>query len=221
MVPTFSRGVLADGRLFFTMEYVEGSSLHDIVLRRGPLPVSLALGILAEVADALHHAHEAGIVHRDLKPHNLMLCSHPHGARVRVLDFGMSKILGESGPGAVLTRDGAVFGTPAYMSPEQSRGRRPDRRSDIYALGCVGYELLLGRPPFRGSVAELFAAHVMTPPRAPSVVDGDGAIAPDVDAVILRCLEKRVEDRFQSGADLCAAIQALDDYRPLRVARAP
>jgi eukaryotic-like serine/threonine-protein kinase len=218
IVATYDAGQLADGRLYLTMEYVEGVSLHALVQQRGPLPIQLAIGILAEAGDALHHAHAAGVVHRDIKPHNIILADHPNGKIVRILDFGMAKILDTSHKESmVLSADGAIFGTPQYMSPEQCMGKPPDPRTDIYALGCVGFELLLGEPPFRGALAPLFAAHLKTPPRLPSKVDPDAGIPPQLDAVILRCLEKSVDKRFQTGGDLCAALQGVPGYRPLRV----
>jgi serine/threonine protein kinase len=218
IVATYDCGQLSDGRMFLTMEYVQGTALHDLLQQRGPLPITLALGIMAEVADALHHAHAAGVVHRDIKPHNLVLADHPDGKIVRVLDFGMAKILGGTlQESMVLSADGAIFGTPQYMSPEQCRGLPPDPRTDIYALGCVVFELLLGEPPFRGALAPLFAAHLKTPPRVPSKVDPEAGIPAELDAVILRCLQKAPEARFQTGGDLCAAVQSVPGYRPLRV----
>jgi serine/threonine-protein kinase len=218
IVATYDAGQLADGRMYLTMEYVEGVSLHDLVQQRGALPIVLACGILAEAADAIHCAHTAGVVHRDIKPHNIILADHPNGKIVRILDFGMAKILDTSlQESMVLSADGAIFGTPQYMSPEQCRGNPPDPRTDIYALGCVAFELLLGEPPFRGGLAVMFASHLKTPPRVPSKVDPDAGIPPELDAIVLRCLAKPVEQRFQTGGDLCAALQSVPGYRPLRV----
>jgi serine/threonine-protein kinase len=218
IVATYDAGQLADGRMYLTMEYVEGVSLHDLVQQRGALPIVLACGILAEAADAIHCAHAAGVVHRDIKPHNIILADHPNGKIVRILDFGMAKILDSNmQESMVLSADGAIFGTPQYMSPEQCRGNPPDPRTDIYALGCVAFELLLGEPPFRGGLAVMFASHLKTPPRVPSKVDPDAGIPPELDAIVLRCLAKPVEQRFQTGGDLCAALQSVPGYRPLRV----
>lgn len=218
IVATYDAGQLPDGRLYMTMEYVQGESLHSLLQARGPLPIPLLCGVLAEAADAIHCAHSAGVVHRDIKPHNIILADHPNGKIVRILDFGMAKIMGETNKDAmVLSADGAIFGTPQYMSPEQCRGAPPDPRTDIYALGCVAFELLLGEPPFRGPLAIMFAAHLKKAPRVPSQVDRDAGIPPELDALILRCLEKVPDKRFQSGGDLCAALQAIPGYRPLRV----
>jgi eukaryotic-like serine/threonine-protein kinase len=219
IVTTYDCGQLSDGRMFFTMEYVEGVSLHTLLQQRGPLQITKVLGILAEVADAIHHAHHAGVVHRDLKPHNLVLANHPDGTIVRVLDFGMAKILRETHETMVLSADGAVFGTPQYMSPEQCSGLPPDPRTDIYALGCVAYELLVGEPPFKGGIARVFAHHLKTQPAAPSQIDPDAGISPELDAFVLRCLEKSPSARFQTGGDVCAAVQSIPGYRPLRVSK--
>jgi serine/threonine-protein kinase len=217
IVQTYAHGVLPDGRLFLTMEYASGVSLATLLHQRGPLPLAMTLGILAELGDAIHHAHAAGVVHRDIKPANVLLDDHPHGKIVRVLDFGMAKVLDANVQESVLlSKDGAIFGSPAYMAPEQCKGLPPDRRSDLYAAGCVAFELLVGEPPFRGGLAKVLGDHVFTAPRAPSAVDPDAAIPPALDAVVLRCLDKAPERRFQTGGDLCAAVQTVPGYRPLR-----
>jgi serine/threonine-protein kinase len=217
IVPTYDGGTIADGRLYLTMEYVEGPSLAALLQARGPLPIEMTLGVLAEIADALHHAHLAGVVHRDLKPHNLLLADHPDGKIVKMLDFGLAKILfGDLKESLVLSGDGAVFGTPQYMSPEQCKGQPPDPRSDIYAVGCIAFELLVGEPPFKGMIAPLFAAHIKKPPRVPSQVAPDAGIPRQLDEIVMLCLQKSPELRFQNGAALCRALQQVAGYRPLR-----
>jgi len=217
IVPTYDSGMLPDGRLYLTMEYVEGPSLSALLQARGPLPIEMTLGILAEIADALHHAHLAGVIHRDLKPHNLMLADHPNGKIVKMLDFGLAKILfGDLKESLVLSATGAVFGTPQYMSPEQCQGRPPDSRGDIYAVGCIAFELLVGEPPFKGMVAPLFAAHIKKPPPVPSQVAPDAGIPKLLDEIVLTCLQKPAEHRFQNGGALCGALQLVPGYRPLR-----
>jgi serine/threonine-protein kinase len=217
IVPTYDSGMLPDGRLYLTMEYVEGPSLSALLQARGPLPIEMTLGILAEIADALHHAHLAGVIHRDLKPHNLMLADHPNGKIVKMLDFGLAKILfGDLEESLVLSATGAVFGTPQYMSPEQCQGRPPDSRGDIYAVGCIAFELLVGEPPFRGMIAPLFAAHIKKPPRVPSEVAPDAGIPKLLDEIVLTCLQKSADRRFQNGGALCGALQSVPGYRPLR-----
>ena len=217
IVPTYDCGQLPDDRLYLTMEYVDGPTLAQLLQARGRLPVPLVLGIVAEVADAVHHAHRAGVVHRDIKPHNLIITQTPDGPLVKMLDLGMAKILfGDLKESIVLSRLGQPFGTPRYMSPEQCRGQPPDRRSDIYGLGCVAYELLVGQPPFTGRVAELFAAHLKNAPRVPSMVAPDVGIPKALDQIVLQCLQKAPEMRFQNGAALCSALQSVAGYRPLR-----
>ena len=217
IVPTYDSGMLPDGRLYLTMEYVEGPSLSALLQARGRLPVEMTLGILAEIADALHHAHLAGVIHRDLKPHNLMLADHPNGKIVKMLDFGLAKILfGDLKESLVLSATGAVFGTPQYMSPEQCQGRPPDSRGDIYAVGCIAFELLVGEPPFKGMIAPLFAAHIKKPPRVPSEAAPDAGIPKLLDEIVLTCLQKPAELRFRNGGALCGALQSVRGYRPLR-----
>jgi serine/threonine-protein kinase len=217
IVTTYDAGLLPDGRLYLTMEYVAGTPLDALLRQRGPLPIGKTLGILAEVGDALFHAHQVGVLHRDLKPHNMILSPHPSGEIVKIVDFGLAKILGgDEADGTRLSRTGDVFGTPAYMAPEQVQSRTPDPRTDIYAVGCIAYELLIGAPPFTGKAVQMLAAHVGRMPTPPSAVDPSAGIPPELDWIVLRCLAKQPEERFASGADLCAALQHVPGYRPLR-----
>lgn len=217
IVVTLDVGRLPDGRLYLTMEAIEGTPLDVRLRERGPLPIGQALAIAAEVADALQHACEREVVHRDIKPNNLILAPHPDGAIVKVLDFGLAKILApDHQDSLVLTRDGLAFGSPPYMSPEQWGTQPPDARTDIYALGCVLYELLVGEPPFHGKPIQIASGHLGRPPRAPSAVDPAAGLSPAVDALVLRCLAKDPRDRFQTGAALQGALVALPEHRPLR-----
>jgi len=217
IVPTYDCGELPDGRLYLTMEYVPGPALDALLQARGTLPVPLALGILAEIADAVHHAHKAGVVHRDIKPHNMIFASRPEGPIVKMLDLGMAKILfGDLKESIVLSKEGQPFGTPQYMSPEQCRGGQADPRSDIYAIGCVGFELLTGGPPFKGAVTQVFSGHLKRVPPPPSLIAAEAHIPRALDQIILQCLQKTPDMRFQNGAALCAALQQVGGYRPLR-----
>lgn len=217
IVPTYDCGELPDGRLYLTMEYVEGPPLDALIDVRGALPVPLAVGILAEIADAVHHAHKAGVVHRDIKPHNMIFSKTAQGPIIKMLDLGMAKILfGDLKESMVLSKEGQPFGTPQYMSPEQCRGQTIDPRSDIYSIGCVGFELLTGEAPFRGAITQVFASHLKRVPPPPSLVAPDQHIPRSLDQIILQCLQKTPDMRFQNGAALCAALQQVPGYRPLR-----
>ena len=185
------------------MPYIDGESLRTRLAREGVLPLTDALTILRELADALAHAHAQGIVHRDLKPDNVLL-SERH---VFLADFGVACALQE---GAALdqTMTATIVGTPAYMSPEQAAGRgRVDHRADIYAFGAMAYEMLAGTPPFAGEAAAVvMAAHLTAVPeplegRCPDV-------PPDVAALVMKCLEKRPEDRWQGMADLLGVLDS-------------
>jgi eukaryotic-like serine/threonine-protein kinase len=217
IVPTYDCGQADDGRLYLTMEYVPGPSLAALLDARGALPVPLVLGILGEIADAIHHAHRAGVVHRDLKPHNIVFAAHPQGSIIKILDLGLAKILfGDLKENLMLSHEGMPFGTPPYMSPEQCRGKPADPRSDIYALGCVGFELLTGKTPFVGPAAMQFIGHLKKLPPPPSITAPDAGVPRALDQIILQCLQKSPELRFQNGAALCAALQSVPGYRPLR-----
>lgn len=220
IVPTFDCGELPDGRLYLTMEYVPGPSLAALLDARGKLPVQIALGIIAEIADAIYHAHRAGVVHRDIKPHNVILAAHPEGSIVKMLDLGLAKILfGDLKESLVISREGMAFGTPQYMSPEQCRGKAADPRSDIYGLGCLAFELLTGETPFSGPMPLQLVGHLKKIPRPPSLAAPDAHIPRTLDQIVLQCLQKSPELRFQNGAALRNALQQVPGYRPLRQPR--
>ncbi|MBW3668122.1 MAG: protein kinase [Actinobacteria bacterium] len=207
IVATYDAGA-DDGVAFIVMELVRGQTLRQAMVDASPaLPTREAVRIAADVADALEHAHRAGLVHRDVKPANILLCQDPAGGvRVKVADFGIAKL--QSG-GGDLTQTGALVGTAKYLSPEQVEGRSPDARSDVYALGVVLYEMLCGRPPFAADT-ELATAlqHVQATPVTPRQLRA--GIPRPLEQVVLRALAKRPEDRYQSGADLRAALLAVD-----------
>jgi tetratricopeptide (TPR) repeat protein/tRNA A-37 threonylcarbamoyl transferase component Bud32 len=193
-----------NGLLYYVMPYVEGESLRDRVEREGELPVSDAATLLREVADALAYAHKQGIVHRDIKPDNVMLTE----GHALVTDFGVAKAVTEAAAGQQVTSFGVAVGTPAYMAPEQAAAdANIDHRADIYSLGIMAYELLAGRPPFKGKTTQtVMMAHVTEQPepvthRRPAVPDG-------LADMVMRCLEKNPSDRWQSAADLRAHLDA-------------
>jgi len=200
----------ADGREYMAMEFLEGIDLCDaIILARGYEPAD-AVPILDQVLQALEVAHGAGLVHRDLKPENVYLAQSANGdLTVKLLDFGVVKVPDE-GAQAQLTRTGTVVGTPEYMAPEQATTGEVDARADLYALGCIAYAMMTGRPPFVGkSVLLVMAAHVKQQPTAPSRLRPALTAAAAIDAFVGRALEKRPDRRYQSAAQMRAALAEL------------
>lgn len=192
-----------EGVDYIAMEYVPGGTLAGL-LASGPLPAERALRLAAQIADALAAAHAAGIVHRDLKPSNIML---PAGDRVKVVDFGLAKLLGSAlptgDPGEAVTATGAILGTAPYMSPEQAAGRPVDARSDLFSLGTILYEMLAGRRPFDADSAAGTLAAILRD--APAALPG---VTSPVSRLVERCLRKGPAERFQSALELKAAIEA-------------
>jgi serine/threonine-protein kinase len=194
-----------DGRPYFVMEYLEGQSLSTFARR--PLAPALVVELLSQVCDALGAAHARGIIHRDLKPSNLFLVTGPGGRHhVKLLDFGIAKRLTPLA-GEKPTRSDVLMGTPEFMAPEQCGGRKVDARTDLYAVGVLGYLLLAGSPPFTGSnAAEILVAHLQRAPRPLHEVHP--GIPPALSAVVMRALAKRPEERFSTAAELRAALEA-------------
>ncbi|HEX4812048.1 MAG TPA: protein kinase, partial [Nonomuraea sp.] len=192
----------ADGHVFYVMPLVEGESLRDRLVREKQLPVDEAVRIACEVLDALDYAHRHGVIHRDIKPENILL----HDGRALVADFGIALAASRSEGGARMTETGMSLGTPHYMSPEQAMGEREiTARSDLYALGCVLYEMLTGEPPFTGPTAQAIFARVMTEePR--SLVLQRRTIPPQVEAAVLTALAKLPADRFATAAKFAEAL---------------
>lgn len=187
------------GLLFMALEYLRGETLEQSVVR-GPMAWNEAVRIAARVAEALHHAHGQGIVHRDVKPANIMVLE---SGEPKIMDFGIAKV-----PTAQLTSAGQFFGSPAYMSPEQATGEPLDARSDLFSLGSVLYELLVGRKAFPGSsVPEIVAKLAYEDPEPPGrLVPG---IPPALDSLMARTLAKKPEERFPDGRSLAQALDAL------------
>jgi hypothetical protein len=207
-VAIYDYGRTPEGLFYYAMEYLEGTTLDGLVARHGPLPEARALYLLRQVCGSLAEAHAAGLVHRDVKPANVFLTSR--GGLydfVKVLDFGLVKAVG-GGPEANLTSPNAVTGTPLYLSPEAVNAPdQVDARSDVYALGAVGYFLLTATPVFAGSsVLEICMKHVQAPPAAPSARLGR-ALSPGLEALLLRCLAKAPDDR---PADADALLRELE-----------
>ena len=198
-----------EGDAYLVMELIEGIDLAGLLRREGRLPVARAFGIVRQVADALSAAHAKGIVHRDLKSENVMVLSRHDGDYAKVLDFGISKVIEDDQGRAPITRDGVVLGTPHYMAPEQgSDGALVDHRADLYALGCILFELLTGALPYDGktSMEVMYKHHHAAIPR-PSSRLTEIRIPATVDALVVRMLAKSRDDRY---ADARAVVNAID-----------
>jgi len=195
----------AGGFLYYVMPYVEGESLRERLTNRGELPIHDAVRLLAEITEALAYAHRRGVVHRDIKPENVMIS----GRHALVMDFGVAKAVSEASGRNRLTTAGVALGTPAYMAPEQaSADPNLDQRVDIYALGVLGYELLAGRPPFTGATPQqVLAAHVTTAPEP--VTTHRSTVSPALASVIMRALQKRPADRWQTADEMLAQLEPL------------
>lgn len=193
-----------DGHLFLAMELIEGGDLGDVIARDGALSPAHALPILAQTADALDAAHAAGLVHRDVKPANVLLA----GDHVYLTDFGLSKVLGRN---TRLTAPGRMVGTAEYLAPEQIRGEPVDARTDVYALGCVFYEVLTGSSPFIGeSDFVLMYAHLEHEP--PPVSERSPGLPPAVDEVVSQAMAKHPADRHASAGEAVGALKAAFGY---------
>jgi serine/threonine protein kinase len=201
ILPLYDSGE-ADGFLYYVMPYVEGESLRGRLDREKQLPLDDALQIAREVADALSYAHARGIVHRDIKPENIL----PESGHAAVADFGIAKAMSAAGSDT-LTQAGMAIGTPQYMSPEQASGEQDlDGRSDLYALGCVLYEMLAGQPPFTGPTAESLVYQRLTAePR--SITQLRPAVPAEVAVALQRALAKTPADRFNPVAQFSEALR--------------
>ncbi len=204
VVPLLTAGA-SDDLLYYVMPFIQGESLRVKLAREGELPVSEALQILGEVVDALAYAHRNGVVHRDIKPDNVLL-SEGHAV---VTDFGVAKAVTASSGSSSLTSLGVALGTPAYMAPEQAAADpHTDHRADIYAVGALAYEMLCGRPPFTAPTPQaVMAAHVSEIPDP--MTKHRSAVSEALNALVMRCLEKKAADRWQSAAELVPQLKAM------------
>ncbi|MGH1340607.1 MAG: protein kinase domain-containing protein [Nannocystales bacterium] len=186
---------------FLVMERLRGAELSDLLRKDGPAPAPVAMGWLEEMLAAIAHAHARGVVHRDLKPENVFACDVPEGGRIlKLVDFGIAKMVQASGD-APLTQMGMIFGTPAYMSPEQATGHPVDGRTDLYSAGIILFEMLSGAVPFAAkNVMEVLRQHVREPP--PEL-----PVAPPVSKVLRRLLAKSPDDRYEDAAAALLAVQ--------------
>jgi serine/threonine protein kinase len=196
-------GQLPDDRLYLVMEYIPGEELRAVLGRERRFDLDRALRILIQIANALAYAHEQGVVHRDLKSENIILTTDRHRTDlVKILDFGLAKILFGAGNLDTITFKGQVFGTPEYISPEQIVGDEVDQRTDIYAFGVLAFELITGRTPFTGTLMELLVAHRKMTPPVPSAVCPSAEIPSWYDAMVERALRKNAGERFQRADEL-------------------
>ena len=189
----------AEGIKFITMEYIEGEDLRTLIHQRSKLPAEEAAEIVAQIYRALDAAHSVGVIHRDLKPQNVM---RDQNGRVVVMDFGLARTM----EGGGMTLSGALVGTMEYMSPEQALSKPLDQRSDIFSLGLIFYELLTGQTPFRADSA-LASLILRTQERAVPVTQYDSSIAGPLDRMVNRCLEREVEQRYQSAGELLSDLE--------------
>src|SRR5215471_11969026 len=205
--------VLPSGRAYIVMEFLQGENLAERLARVGSFAdeMQTAASIVVQVAGALAAAHAKGIVHRDLKPDNVFLCGEAAPGvppPVKILDFGIAKLVADDGQGKNKTRTGSLLGTPTYMSPEQCRGAGSiDHRTDIYALGCMAFEMLAGRPPFvRSGSGEVLVAHLVEPP--PQLSSLVPNAPPEIEAVVGAMLEKDPAARPQTMAEIIMRVEA-------------
>ena len=213
ILPLFDSGS-GGGLLWYVMPYADGETLRARLTREGRLPVSEAVQIAREVADALEHAHVRGIVHRDIKPENVLL----QGGHALVADFGIALALERAG-GERLTRTGLTLGTPQYMAPEQARGERAlDARVDVYGLGAVLHEMLAGEPPFAAQSRQVMLLRILQESPT-SLLARRNEVPPPIDTAVQRALAKRPEERFANAAALAAALAPTEAASPVSETR--
>jgi serine/threonine-protein kinase len=203
------RAATGEALPFIVMEFVNGRTLKEVLAAEGRLMPRRALEITADICAALEFSHRHGIIHRDIKPGNVMLNQN---GQVKVMDFGIARALASGA--TTMTQTSAVIGTAQYLSPEQARGEAVDARSDVYAAGCVLYELLCGHPPFVGdSPVSVAYQHVREDPRPPSYVNHE--VPPDIDAIVIKALAKNPLNRYQSAGEMRADVLRAAAGRPV------
>jgi len=205
IVSIYDRGE-AEGTYYIAMEYLDGRTLKELIVSRGPAPIQVAIDYTRQILGALRFAHRNGIVHRDIKPHNVLVDSD---GRLKVTDFGIARA-----GASEMTEAGSIVGTAQYLSPEQAKGTSVDTRSDIYSAGVVLYELLTGRVPFTGDTAvEIAMRHLSAVPEPPSALRDD--VPHELDMVVLRALAKDPEDRYQTAEEMDAELDRVSRGQPV------
>jgi serine/threonine-protein kinase len=201
IVSIYDRGEAAEGAYYIAMEYLDGRSLKELIVARGPAPIPIAIDYARQILAALRFAHRNGVIHRDIKPHNILVDSE---GRVKVTDFGIARA--EQAGAQQMTEAGSIIGTAQYLSPEQARGMRVDKTSDLYSLGIVLYELLTGTVPFTGETpVEIAMKHLSAIPDPPS--ERRREVPHALDMVVLRALAKDPRDRYQSAEEMDADLE--------------
>ncbi|TWT31449.1 serine/threonine-protein kinase [Blastopirellula retiformator] len=207
----YDYGRTADGTFYYVMEFLPGLSVSDLVKQYGPISPQRAIYLMSQTCEALSEAHTKGLVHRDIKPANVFAAQRGgHYDVAKLLDFGLAKPIQAEEEDAQLTQEGSITGSPLFMSPEQASGERePDARGDIYSLGALMYFMLTGQAPFNyDRPIKVIIAHAHETPVRPSEINPD--IPADLEAIVLRCLEKQPEDRYQSVIELGDALDRCD-----------
>ncbi|WP_433933044.1 serine/threonine-protein kinase [Sorangium cellulosum] len=223
-----------DGLLAIALEHIDGSSLEELLQERAPIAVDLAIEIAVQICAALETAHAAGVIHRDLKPANVLIdrpaapldgpdgvAPSPLAGRVRVVDFGLAKVVHGELMTTGLTEQDMIFGTPEYMAPEQVRGEDVDPRCDVYALGCILYEMVVGAVPFsKRTPIAVMTAQIAEQPLPPRSSEHGGLISAGLEAVILRALAKDPAERHPSARAFADALRACRERRFIGHSRA-
>jgi Serine/threonine protein kinase len=217
-------GVTEEGQPFLVMDYLEGRTLTEAIQENDGLPLFTVVCVFEQLADGLAAAHRMGVVHRDLKPDNVMFVSNGDDYLLKLVDFGIAKIIAEDGPTNKLTRTGEIFGSPLYMSPEQCLGDKVDRRTDIYSLGAVIYATVTGDPPLYGAnVLETMNKQITDMPHPIAVLRPDVAerekdswvSLDDLEYIVMKCMQKRPYDRYQTMDELLVDVRHLADGTPV------